>query len=431
LADEPSSLADGQTLDSVRETSPVTSFTTTQAVDIPEGQDSGSLLDTSGGSDVAVAEQLAVSPHPEQVDGPLSGPFEIPGPTVGQNELTVSAPPSEEGPFVVSPSSSAPAMPDSSVIASSSSSDTSVAAPPTESAAPDEEQPADNTHSPDVPAPNAPEGSTTSSASVIECSPTQRDRGDPRATGVDDIQDDSATQPEVHFNGPASSDTSTLVSTSSASIYSEASRRLPAKAESQSSICTPSANRLSISYAAGTRRLVINAEIVEKLKIHRSDGRVEITLRIEKDEVNELNGIIVGSFTSQTPCKLTSRQIEGLSEATKSYSSLDILSPTVELDPTVPPFSKANVPSEVTLLVHLDRARPLSEPKWVKSGDVQEWLKSMFGRMIWLPGDVAGGWEKKVEVVDPDPVSFYLCCRFRKAWSSDETLCRRPRSGLY
>jgi 20S proteasome subunit alpha 6 len=291
---------DGQTLGSVCEASPVTSFATTQAVDVPEAQDSGSSLDTSGGSDVAVAEQLAVSPHPEQVDDALSGAFEIPGPIVGQNELTASAPPSEEGPFVISPSSSAPAMPDSSVIASSSSSDTSVAAPPTESAAPDEEQPADHTHSPDVPVPNAPEGSTTSSASVIERSPSQHDRGDPHAT-ADDPQDESATQPEIQLIGTTSSDTSTLVSTSTASIYDEANRPSPAKAESQSSIRTPSANRLSISYAGGTKRLVINAEIVEKLKIHRSDGRVEITLRVEKDQVDELNGIIVGSLTSQPP----------------------------------------------------------------------------------------------------------------------------------
>jgi 20S proteasome subunit alpha 6 len=290
---------DGQMLGSVREASPVTSFATTQAVDIPEAQDSGSSL-TSGSSDVAVAEQLAVSPHPEQVDDALSGAFEIPGLIVGQNELTASAPPSEEGPFVISPSSSAPAMPDSSVIASSSSSDTSVAAPPTESAAPDEEQPADHTHSPDVPVPNAPEGSTTSSASIIESSPPQHDRCDPRATGADDLQDESATQPEIQLIGPTSSDTSTLVSTSTASIYDE-SRPSPAKAESQSNIHTPSANRLSISYAAGTKRLVINAEIVERLKIHRSDGRVEITLRLEKDQVNELNGIIVGSLTSQPP----------------------------------------------------------------------------------------------------------------------------------
>ena len=47
----------------------------------------------------------------------------------------------------------------------------------------------------------------------------------------------------------------------------------------------------------------------------------------------------------------------------------------------------------------------------MKSGDVQEWLKSMFGRMIWLPGEVVGGWEKKIEVVDPDPVSFNLYYR--------------------
>ena len=93
-----------------------------------------------------------------------------------------------------------------------------------------------------------------------------------------------------------------LVSTSTASLYDEANRSSLAKDESQSRLRTPSANRLSISYAAGTKRLVINAEIVEKLKIHRSDGRVEITLRVEKDhQVDELNGIIVGSLTSQPP----------------------------------------------------------------------------------------------------------------------------------
>ncbi|KAG5719684.1 hypothetical protein E4T56_gene14592, partial [Termitomyces sp. T112] len=32
-----------------------------------------------------------------------------------------------------------------------------------------------------------------------------------------------------------------------------------------------------------------------------------------------------------------------------------------------------------------------------------EWLKSMFGRMFWVAGDAAEGWEKKIQVVDPDP----------------------------
>lgn len=40
----------------------------------------------------------------------------------------------------------------------------------------------------------------------------------------------------------------------------------------------------------------------------------------------------------------------------------------------------------------------------MKSGDVQEWLKSMFGRMFWVAGEAADGWEKKIEVADPDPV---------------------------
>jgi len=189
---------------------------------------------------------------------------------------------------------------------SSSSSDTSVAAPPTESAAPDEEQPADHAHSPDVSVPNAPEESKTPSAFFVENSFTQGDPGDPRAASTGDPQGDSATQPEAHFDGPASSDTSTLISETTAPIYSGPQRRLPMKAEPQPGLRSPSANRLSISYAAGTKRLVFNAEIVEKLKIHRSDGRVEITLRVEKDEVNELNGIIVGSLTSQRPPELTS-----------------------------------------------------------------------------------------------------------------------------
>jgi hypothetical protein len=57
--------------------------------------------------------------------------------------------------------------------------------------------------------------------------------------------------------------------------------------------------------------------------------------------------------------------------------------------------------------VYLDTERPLSEPKWAKSGDIQDWLKSMFGRMFWVAGEAAEGWEKKIQVVDPDPVRSY------------------------
>ena len=77
------------------------------------------------------------------------------------------------------------------------------------------------------------------------------------------------------------------------------------------------------------------------------------------------------------------------------------------LGPTILPFSQENEPSEVTLLVYLDRAHPLSEPKRVKSG---EWLKSMSGWMFWFTRDATGSWERKIEIVDPnDPVSLFQC----------------------
>jgi len=66
------------------------------------------------------------------------------------------------------------------------------------------------------------------------------------------------------------------------------------------------------------------------------------------------------------------------------------------------------------MVVYLDTERPLSEPKWAKSGDIQDWLKSMFGRSFWVAGEATEGWEKKIIVVDPDPVKpfcFYFIRR--------------------
>ena len=55
---------------------------------------------------------------------------------------------------------------------------------------------------------------------------------------------------------------------------------------------TPSANRLSISYASGTRRMVIDAEVVDKLKVFRSDARIEIHMRVAKED-ERFAGILV------------------------------------------------------------------------------------------------------------------------------------------
>lgn len=93
---------------------------------------------------------------------------------------------------------------------------------------------------------------------------------------------------------PASPTSNTLLSTSSTSTYGEAP---PLKVDDKSGPRIPSANRLSISYAGGNRRLVINAEVVEKLKVFRREGRIEVLLTVDKDDEGGLKGILVSDRT--------------------------------------------------------------------------------------------------------------------------------------
>lgn len=54
----------------------------------------------------------------------------------------------------------------------------------------------------------------------------------------------------------------------------------------------PSANRLSISYAAGARRMVIDAEIVDSIRVFRAESRIEVHMNICKLETR-FKGILV------------------------------------------------------------------------------------------------------------------------------------------
>ncbi len=56
---------------------------------------------------------------------------------------------------------------------------------------------------------------------------------------------------------------------------------------------TPSANRLSISYARSNRRLVIDAEVVDTLKLFRQEGRIEVLIKVQKQDDGTLKGILV------------------------------------------------------------------------------------------------------------------------------------------
>lgn len=83
--------------------------------------------------------------------------------------------------------------------------------------------------------------------------------------------------------------------TGSTTYYDPSTSQNPSQTAGKSRVA--SANRLSVSYAAGTRRMVIDAEIVDKLKVIRADGRIEVSLNVTKDEVSGYKGILVRVYS--------------------------------------------------------------------------------------------------------------------------------------
>ncbi|TRM68411.1 hypothetical protein BD626DRAFT_481639 [Schizophyllum amplum] len=162
----------------------------------------------------------------------------------------------------------------------------------------------------------------------------------------------------------------------------------PSLKKTDAPVRTPSANRLSISYAGGTRRLIVDADIVQHLKLYRKEGRMEVLINIERNG-DDVRGILV----------------ECLTEPETLYLTMQTITDMAEKDQTIPPLARlVDLPTQLTLVAYMDTERPLSEAKWARTGDVQEWLKSMFGRMFWVAAGADNGWEKRIIVMDPDPL---------------------------
>lgn len=101
-------------------------------------------------------------------------------------------------------------------------------------------------------------------------------------------EDDVAAAP----GSPAASSSKTLASPGSSKTYAEVNHVVPAtKVEAKDT--DVSANRLSISYAGGNRRLVVNASVVDKLKVFRREARIEVHLTLDKNEDGVVRGILV------------------------------------------------------------------------------------------------------------------------------------------
>lgn len=80
----------------------------------------------------------------------------------------------------------------------------------------------------------------------------------------------------------------------------------------------------------------------------------------------------------------------------------------------LPPLTRF-VPEKAsfTIKAFLDRVNPLTEARWVKTGDVEGWINQLDGSSSRTPGAAAEErrehavalWRGKISVADPEPVS--------------------------
>ncbi|KAH7339111.1 hypothetical protein B0J17DRAFT_401961 [Rhizoctonia solani] len=187
------------------------------------------------------------------------------------------------------------------------------------------------------------------------------------------------------------------------------------KAQPLPSVPDRSANRISISYANSTRRLVIDADVVKKVRIVRAKARVEISLMVEvvRGDNPEAGDEEKEPKTEEKEDSKENWSWASMIVSVVFWSKCTTSLPNVRIDyspccdsrrrPHPPDLSKiGHTPSEITIVVHLDRDKPLTETKWVKTGDLDEWLSNEFGPLRPDPSGRAN-WSGKIQVADPDP----------------------------
>ncbi|OWZ63227.1 hypothetical protein AYX15_04748 [Cryptococcus neoformans] len=162
----------------------------------------------------------------------------------------------------------------------------------------------------------------------------------------------------------------------------------------------PSWNRLSILWEDSRRRMCFDVDVVDKVRIWRKEGKIEVELKMpetsEQEEGTEARlpkGVLMELWNKN--------EDRFVPYSIPDASSLN--SPT-ESDPTVPPFHllSPNLSLDkkpLTVTVYLNQKNPLSEPKWLRTNTADAWLFESFESRK----GVDAGWRGKLEVVDPDP----------------------------
>jgi len=245
------------------------------------------------------------------------------------------------------------------------------------------------------------------------------------------------------------------------SVKTSGFRRSPSLPPTDPETPLPAPGRLSILYDNGTRRMCLDAAVVEKVRIYRKKGVIQVTMRLSTSRVTETNieqisrqteEMGVGDSTkgddksevkiepaedpnTAKPPKVGSSSFEQGAASAVSWNFtrgllLEILDETRGLFSQVtrealvelwkdaehvvanapPPVHRLGQTDEanevVNLTAYLDRRRPLSEPKWVKTGQLDEWIQSISGSSNAVAARNSdpnlSTWDGKLEVVDPD-----------------------------
>lgn len=112
----------------------------------------------------------------------------------------------------------------------------------------------------------------------------------------DDLHDTSAPEPAAPSTDPANSaELSAALAQSAenaASAYKSRTRRRSSvsSTDSRDTIhafqpeVTPSTNRLSILYEGSQRRMCFDAEVVDKIRVYREEGRIEVLFKPQREE---------------------------------------------------------------------------------------------------------------------------------------------------
>lgn len=226
-----------------------------------------------------------------------------------------------------------------------------------------------------------------------------------------------------------------------------------------------SPNRLSLSYAGTRSRIIIDAEVVKAVRVFRAQARIEIDVAVttvgegivpSKETEKEWlawQGVMVERRETETDHfavvpktdleaawqqgeeaqdgdtqmkadggdadedkAMTAVKVEGDAEVPASASKASLADSE---STTMPPLFRIAAETEMTtVVVSLDKSsQQHAEAKWLKTGDVEEWLAALPGFSGAASADsgsamhpstssammLASPWHGKISVADPDP----------------------------